>query len=55
MNGMSEKAKEARREYAKRWRKNNPEKVKAIQNRYWEKKAEELETLNKEIRKNKKD
>jgi hypothetical protein len=51
---MSEKAKEARREYAKKWRRDNPEKVKAIQNRYWEKKAKELETLNKEIRKKQK-
>lgn len=27
------------REYKRKWRKNNPEKVKAAQDRYWEKKA----------------
>lgn len=52
---MNEKAKAARREYArqyraanrervreaqKRWRRKNPEKVAAIQARYWEKRAE---------------
>lgn len=37
---------EARREYQRKWRQNNPDKVKAIQQRYWEKKGREyLETL----------
>ena len=55
---VSEKAKEARKEYmrewrkknmshvnayARRWRKNNPEKVAAMAARYWEKKAEQAE------------
>ena len=30
-----EAVKAARREYQRRWRKNNPEKVKAAQERYW--------------------
>lgn len=39
---------EARREYQRRWRQNNPDKVKAIQERYWEKKGREfLESLAK--------
>jgi uncharacterized protein YnzC (UPF0291/DUF896 family) len=32
-----------RREYMKEWRKNNPEKIAAIENRYWERKAEKAE------------
>ena len=36
---MSEAAKEAKREYERRWRKENPDKVKAIRSRYWEKRA----------------
>lgn len=39
---------EARREYQRRWRQNNPDKVKAINDRYWEKKGREfLESLAK--------
>lgn len=30
------------RDYNKNWRKNNPEKVQAAQERYWERKAQEL-------------
>jgi hypothetical protein len=41
---LSEQAKEARRAYQKKWRKNNPDKVKAIQQRHWEKKARETMT-----------
>lgn len=33
---------EARRAYQRAWRKKNPDRVKAIQARYWEKKAEEM-------------
>ena len=40
---MSDEAVQARREYAKRWREANPDKVKAAQKRYWEKKAKELQ------------
>ena len=36
---MNEEAKKARREYKRQWAKNNPEKVKAQQERYWNKKA----------------
>ncbi|XKE59948.1 phosphatase (plasmid) [Sutcliffiella horikoshii] len=31
----------ARRDYQREWRKNNPDKVKAYQKRFWEKKAKE--------------
>lgn len=41
MNGMSEQAKQAKREYERKWRAANKEKVKAIKDRYWEKKAAE--------------
>ena len=40
---MSDKAVQARREYAKKWREANPDKVKAAQRRYWEKKAKDLQ------------
>lgn len=33
---------EARREYQRKWRQQNPEKVKAAQERHWLKKAQEL-------------
>ncbi len=35
----SNAAKIAQREYARQWRRKNPEKVRAINRRYWEKKA----------------
>jgi hypothetical protein len=35
-------ADEARREYFRRWRQKNPEKVKAAQLRYWQRKAEAM-------------
>ena len=39
---------EARRQYMREWRKNNPDKVRAHQQRYWEKKGREfLEALAK--------
>lgn len=37
---MTDAAKEARREYRRQWAKNNPDKVRAMQERYWEKQAE---------------
>ena len=36
---MTEQAKEARKAYRRKWAKNNPDKIKAAQARYWEKKA----------------
>lgn len=36
---LSEQAIAARREYKKEWARNNPEKVKAQQERYWQKRA----------------
>lgn len=36
---MTEAAKEAKNKYKREWRKNNPEKVRAANERYWEKKA----------------
>lgn len=35
----TEMAKEAKRAYERKWRKENPEKCRAIKQRYWEKKA----------------
>lgn len=37
---ISEQAKEARRAYLRNWARKNPDKVKAAQERYWERKAE---------------
>ena len=38
---MNEAAKEARRQYKRNWNKANPDKVRAYQERYWNKKAQE--------------
>lgn len=38
---LSDAAKRARADYAKEWRKKNPEKQREINRRYWEKKAQE--------------
>ena len=38
---MSEAAREARNAYKRKWAKENPDKVKAATERYWEKKAQE--------------
>lgn len=38
---LSAAAKKARAEYAKEWRKKNPDKQREINRRYWEKKAEQ--------------
>lgn len=40
---MTEEAKEARRAYKREWAKRNPDKIRAQQARYWEKKAAEAE------------
>lgn len=39
---MNEQAAEARRAYKRQWARNNPDKVKAQQERYWTKKAAEI-------------
>lgn len=36
---MDDKAKETRNKYMREWRKNNKDKVKAQQQRYWERKS----------------
>ncbi len=38
---MTEKAKAMRREYKRNWAKKNPDKIKAQQERYWNRKAEQ--------------
>lgn len=43
--GMSEAAREARNAYKRKWAKDNPDKVKAANRRYWERKAQEAEAL----------
>lgn len=44
-----EMVKEAQRQYQREWRKKNPDKVKAISNRYWTKKAMQMkEEANRE-------
>ena len=37
---MNEKAREARRAYKREWNRRNPDKVKAAQERYWQRKAD---------------
>jgi hypothetical protein len=37
---MTEAAKEARRAYKREWARKNPDKVRAAQDKYWNKKAE---------------
>ena len=44
---LKEKARLARNRYAREYRRNNPEKIKAINERYWVKKALELELKEK--------
>ena len=41
MSNPDDAATKARREYMRRWRKNNPDKVRENNRRYWEKKAKE--------------
>ncbi len=40
---MDKKAIEARRAYKREWARKNPDKVKAAQERYWNKRAEKAE------------
>ncbi len=39
---MTAEQKEAKRAYHREWAKKNPEKIKAAQERFWERKAQEL-------------
>lgn len=43
---MNDAAKEARRAYKRQWQRDNPDKVKAYQSRYWDKKAREAAEAN---------
>lgn len=45
-NAMTEQAAAARRAYKRKWAKENPDKVKAQQERYWQKKAEQEAAAN---------
>ena len=40
---LTEAAKEAKRAYLREWRKRNKAKQREYENRYWERKAEEME------------
>lgn len=40
---MAVTASEARKAYRRKWAKENPDKIRAYQERYWEKKAREME------------
>ena len=42
---MNEAAKEARRAYKRQWQRNNPDKVKAYQEAYWNRKAQEAAAI----------
>ena len=41
MENLTEAVREAKRQYMREWRKKNPERVKANNRRYWERKAKE--------------
>jgi hypothetical protein len=47
-NIMDEEARKARNEYMRLWRAKNKEKLKAIENRYWEKKSKNMEVCQHE-------
>lgn len=49
---MQELKREARREYLREWRKKNPDKLKAAQERYWLKKAAEIAAKREKTPKN---
>lgn len=46
---LSEQAQAARRAYKKAWAQSNPDKVKAAQERYWQKRAEQQAQENQEV------
>ena len=41
-SNLTEEQREKRREYARKWRKANPDKIKAIRIRYWNRQGEKL-------------
>lgn len=41
-NGTSERARNAKREYMRKWRSEHREKVRAAQERYWDKRGEKM-------------
>lgn len=43
---MTKAAREARRAYKRKWQRENPDKVKEYQRRYWEKQAELAKAVN---------
>lgn len=43
MTATQDAIRKAQAEYRREWRKKNPDKVKAAQDRYWTKKAQELQ------------
>lgn len=45
---MTDAAKEARRAYRRQWNANNKDKVRAHQERYWQRKAEQLQQMKQE-------
>ena len=49
---LKEKARLARNRYAREYKRKNPEKIKAINERYWIKKALELEAREKRLKSN---
>ena len=52
---MTDGAKKSRNEYYKKWRKENPDRVREIQNRYWEKLAARAEAAKAETDSTKED
>ena len=43
MENLTEAVREAKRQYMREWRKKNPERVKANNRRYWERKAQQMQ------------
>lgn len=46
---MDERARLKRNEYNRKWRRENPERVRAINERYWLKKAGEFSGVSREV------
>ena len=49
MEVQESEIREVKRAYMREWRKNNPEKVKSAQKRYWERRARRKSEVNREI------
>jgi hypothetical protein len=49
---MSDQAKEAQLAYRREWARKNPDKIRAQQRRYWEKRAKRQQEAQNEARKN---